>query len=121
MRTEEKRADTKGRAAYEAYAYCIRMTPQPDYRFGSASVGLLEAQLNQKLVRLLSERVWNDLQRLLVIGEEEELRRLGGVGGPMNLLAAVRVERVHEADEEVGHIAPEEHVRKFSGMRLAMW
>ncbi len=100
--------------------YCITMIPQLEYKMGSRSVRLLKTQLYQKFVRLLPKRVWNDLQRLLPVGEEEELRRLGGVGGPVNLLAAaVRVECVDEADEEVGHVSAPEDVREFGGVRLA--
>ncbi len=96
----------------------IQLSHHDKYK-GSRSVRLLKAQLYQEFVRLFSERVWNDLQRFLPVGEEEELRRLGGVGGPVRLLAAVWVECVHEPDEEVSHISTAKHVCEFGGVRLA--
>lgn len=80
---------------------------------------LLKTEPNQELVRLLPECVRNDFKGLPAVGEDEELRRLCSIGRPMNLMRTVRIEGVHKANQEVGHVPAAEHVREFGGVRLA--
>lgn len=92
--------------------------PASDYHMQVGLDGLRKTQLGDEVHGVLAEGIRYHLQRRFSVDERKELRGRRRVSRPVNLRAAVRVQSVDEADQEVGHVLPSEDYGEFCGMRL---
>lgn len=92
--------------------------PASDHQMPDGLDRLRQTQLCDKVHCILAEGIRDHLQGFRPVDERKELRGLRRVSRPVNLRAAVRVQSVDEADQEVGHVLPPEDYSEFCGMRL---